>query len=206
MKTKKIDINQRIPLFVLQTGLEDYFKDNYDRDYILEQLQTEFTGANRLKKSIAIVNRIILNNPLNDFIVAHKEEILLAIKNKYDRGLILISLLNASYGFAYETMQFFGKFLAVQDLVNSGVIRDSLSNIYGGNRATENAIYSVVPMFLEAEMIVRPKAGIYELNPNFKTVSNIAPELYAESFRVHNSILHPENEVMRHPYFLWLRL
>jgi|LSQX01.3.fsa_nt_gb hypothetical protein len=205
MENRKIDINQRIPLFVLQTGLEEHLNGNYDQDYILEQLQTEYSGANRLNKSIAIVNRIIINNPLNDFVMDHKEEILLAMKNKHDKGLVLISLLSASYRFAYDTLQFFGRFLSVQDIVKAEVINTSLSNIYGGNRATENAMYSVVPMFLEAEMLLRPKVGIYKLNPNFKVVSNIAPELYIESFKVFNSLVFSRNDFMLHPYFLWLK-
>lgn len=205
METKKIDINQRIPLFVLEIALEEYLNDNYDRDYILEQLQTEFSGGNRLKKSLGIVNKIITNSPLDEILKARKEEILMALQNRYDRNLILIALLNAAYVFSYDTLEFYGKYLSVQELVNTNVIKTSLSNIYGGNRATEIAMYSVVPMFLEAEMIIRPKVGIYKLNHNFKLVSNIAPELYAESFRVHNSILIPEKEIVRHPYFMWVR-
>ena len=95
-----------------------------------------------------IVNKIILRNPLNKFIEENKE-IKLAIK-KNDRNMILIALLNSSFSFSFDTLRFLGKYLSVQDIVSRETIKKSLASVYGGNRATDNAIDSVIPMFIEA--------------------------------------------------------
>jgi hypothetical protein len=132
MNHKSIDINQRIPLDTLYAALESYLNGNYSEDYILEQLRLEFKGENRLKKSLRIVNKIILRNPLLAFIEENKEQIKQAIKKKYDRNLILISLLNSSFVFSFDTLQLLGKYLSVQDLVNREIIKKALASVYGG--------------------------------------------------------------------------
>lgn len=161
MTRQSIHINQRIPLDALYVALDGYLKDAYDEGYILEQLRMDFSGENRLKKSIGIINRIILKNPLNDFMLAHKLEILNACKRQGDRNLILIALLTSAFPFAFEVLQTFGKYLSVQEVVNTETILKSLSNVYGGNRATSNGLYSVIPMLVEANIITRKKPGIY---------------------------------------------
>ena len=113
MNHKLIDINQRIPLETLYVALVSYLNGTYSDDYILEQLKLEFRGENRLKKSLRIVNKIILRNPLNKFIEENKEQIKLAIKKKNDRNMILIALLNSSFSFSFDTLRFLGKYLSV---------------------------------------------------------------------------------------------
>ena len=60
MTNKSIDINQRIPLDTLYAVLESYLNDSYSNEYVLEQLRLEYNGENRLKKSLRIVNKIII--------------------------------------------------------------------------------------------------------------------------------------------------
>src|SRR5690625_1770577 len=127
MKNKSIDINQRIPIDTLHIALESYLNDNYSDDYILEQLRLEFTGENRLKKALRIVNKIILNNPMQELIKERHSEIQTAIKNKVDRDIILISLLNSAFPFSFDVLQTFGKFFAVQELVNTETIMKSIT-------------------------------------------------------------------------------
>lgn len=204
MNHKSIDINQRIPLGVLHTALVSYLDGEYSEEYVLEQLRLDFKGENRLKKSLRIVNKIIIRNPLNDFILDNKDQIKLAIKNKHDRYVILISLLNSVYSFSFDTLQFLGKYLSVQDLVNRETIRKALSSIYGGNRATENAIDSVIPMFLEAGFIDRPQPGVYKRNLELRVDSLITKEIYEESFKVNKSIELMHSNQLNAPYFLFL--
>ena len=59
-----VDINQRIPLYILKIALQSYLDGTYTNDYIMEQLRMEYDGENRLKKSLRIVNKIIKRNPI----------------------------------------------------------------------------------------------------------------------------------------------
>jgi hypothetical protein len=204
MNHKSIDINQRIPLDTLYAALESYLNGTYSDEYILEQLKLEFNGENRLKKSLRIVSKIILRNPLSPFIDENKNLIKQAIKKKHDRNIILIALLNSSFTFAFETLRLLGKYLSVQDLVNREIIKKALASVYGGNRATENAIDSVIPMFIEADLIKRPTLGVYQRNAEFQISSAISKQIFVESFKA-NSVLDGIQEYqLRDPYFLFL--
>ena len=59
MKNSSIDINQRIPLFILEVGLQSFLEGTYSNEYIQEQLALEYSGENRIKKGLRIVNKII---------------------------------------------------------------------------------------------------------------------------------------------------
>ncbi len=204
MNHKSIDINQRIPLDTLYAALESSLNGTYSEDYILEQLRLEFKGENRLKKSLRIVNKIILRNPLNEFIEENKDEIKQAIKKKYDRNMILIALLNSTFTFAFDTLQYLGKYLTVQDLVSRETIKKSLANIYGSNRSTENALDSVVPMFVEAGLITRSTLGVYQQNMDFQITSKVSKQLFIESFKANNTLEGIQEYQLRNPYFLYI--
>ena len=204
MNHNSIDINQRIPLDSLYAALESFLNGTYSDDYILEQLRLEFKGENRLKKSLRIVNKIILRNPLLQFIEENKDLIKQAIKKKHDRNTILIALLNSSFAFSFDTLQFLGKYLTVQDLVNRETIKKSLANVYGGNSATENAIDSVIPMFIEAGLIKRSSLGVYQHNSDFQISSTVSRQIFIESFKTNNTLDGIQEYQLRDPYFLFI--
>lgn len=200
MNNKSIDINQRIPLETLHAALEAYLNDAYSNEYIMEQLRLEYSGENRLKKALRIVNRIIPKNPLLPLINDNKAAIKLAIKKKQDRDIILIALLNSAFPFSYDVLKIFGKYFAVQEIINADTVKKSISNVYGGNRATENGIYSVVPMFLEAGFFRRPKQGVYQFEKNDQPCNEVTVKVYIESFKV-NQPLSTTNIDELNPYF-----
>lgn len=204
MTNKSIDINQRIPLDTLHAALESYLKNNYSTDYIVEQLQLDFEGDNRIKKAIRIINKIILKSPLSDIITNNKEEILSAIKRKTDRDIICIALLNAAFPFSFDVLKTFGKYFSVQDIINTETVKKPISNIYGGNRATENGMYSVIPMFIEANFFERPKSGLYQFNDKLKTSFTISKLLYLESYKINNKIDEIQDYQLLDPYFLFI--
>lgn len=204
MNTKSIDINQRIPLATLHAALESHLNGNYSSDYALEQLKLEFKGENRLKKAVRIVDKIIQRNPLNDFLISHSEEVKNALRKKADRDLILVSLLNSAFYFSFDVLKTFGKFFSVQDIINRETINKSLSNIYGGNRSTANAIDSVVPMLIEAGLFTRAKVGVYQRTDNLPISSSIAKQVYVESFKTNCSNTVLQDYQLRDPYFLFV--
>ena len=204
MNHKPIDINQRIPLDTLYAALDSFLNGTYSDYYIMEQLTLEFKGENRLKKSLRIVNKVILRNPLRAFLEENKDRIKQAIKKKHDRDTILIALLNSSYNFSFDTLQFLGKYLTVQELVNRETIKKSLASVYGGNRATENAIDSVIPMFIEAGLIKRPTKGVYQRNPDFHISSAVSKQIFIESFKKNTTLEGIQEYQLRDPYFLFI--
>lgn len=204
MNNKSIDINQRIPLETLYAALEAYLNDNYSNEYIMEQLRLEYKGENRLKKALRIVNKMIINNPEIEFIESKKELIRKAIRSKNDRNLILISLLNIAFPFSFDVLNNFAKIFSVQTMVNSDTIKKGISKTYGGNRATENGIYSVVPMFLEASLFNRPKQGLYAFEKPINLNSVIAKEFYDKSYIYNNSAKVYEINKYQDPYFLFV--
>lgn len=206
MNNKPIDINQRIPLDVLYAALDSHINGTYSEDYILQQLRLEFKGENRLKKSLRIVSKIILRNPLAEFIEENRDQIKQAIKKRHDRNIILIALLNSTFGFSFDTLQFLGKYLSVQDFVNRETIKKSLANIYGGNRATENAIDSVIPMFIDAGLIKRETLGVYQQNADFNIISQVGKQIFIESFKTNQKIDDIQDYQLRDPYFLFIKM
>ena len=200
---KTIDINQRIPLDVLHVALESYLSGTYSNDYIIEQLRLEYSGENRIKKSLRIVNKIVPNNAIIAKLSEHPAEVKNALKKRTDRNVILIALLCSAFPFAFDVLQTFGKFFLVQDTINSETIKKSIAGVYGGNRATENGLYSVVPMFIEAGFFERTKPGLYSVTKMATVISEVSISAYKESFIQNNGILLPHHEL--DPYFNFLQ-
>jgi hypothetical protein len=200
-----VDINQRIPLYILKIALQSYLDGTYTNDYIMEQLRMEYDGENRLKKSLRIVNKIIKRNPIIHLTDENKVKVQAAIKSKNDCNIILISLLNSAFPFSFDVLRIMGKFFSVQDVINAETIKKNVSNIYGGNRATENGIYSVVPMFLEAGIFKRPKQGIYEFENILNYSTEIAKEIFIASFNQNNTIKRTLNNYQHSDsYFMFI--
>ena len=197
----KIDINQRIPLSILEIALKDFLQDKYNPDYLKEQLSFEYSGANRINKALSIVNKIILKSPLSDLLKENSNEILMALKLKSDRSVILISLLNSYYPFSFDTYSVFAKYFQVQEFINTELIQKEIKNKYGSNRSTVNALYSVIPMFLEADFFLRTKPGLYQTKEKLIIQSQIANKLYLHSFILNNSLLQDSKIIIHEPYF-----
>lgn len=204
MTNKSIDINQRIPLETLYVALENYLNDTFSDDYILEQLKLHFSGENRLKKSLRIVKKIVSNNPIIELVNSNKTEVLSALKTKTDKNVILIALLNSSFIFSYDVLSILGKLFKVQEIVNREALTRELSKMYGSNRALPNAIDSVIPMFLEAGLFLRPKPAIYKWNGSLQISLVITNEIFIESFRINNSIIKILDYQFDAPYFLFV--
>src|SRR5690606_3263935 len=124
--------------------------------------------------------------------------------NRIDRNVILISLLNSTFPFSFEVLSTFGKYFKVQDIINSEAVKKPIAGKYGGNRATENGMYSVIPMFLEANFFSRPKTGVYLFKNKLKTTSLISNEIYKQSFRINRQSIASPGLLNQEPYFVFL--
>lgn len=197
---KSVDINQRIPLDTLEAALISYLNGGFDEDYVLEQLRLDYGGENRLKKSLRIVNKLVPKSPLSEFLMQNADRLLVALKQKPDRDVILISLLNASFNFSFDTFEFLTRIFNAQPVVNSETVIKALSKIYGGNRSTVNAVYSVIPMYLEAALLERPKAGVYESNGPIVVTNEVSQLIYRKSFSHNKGIELDANSLITSPY------
>ena len=197
----KIDINQRIPISILEIALKDFLENKYNPDYLREQLAFEFKGANRVEKALRFISKIIMRNSSTDLLLENKEEVLNALKNKGDKSVILISLVNSAFPFAFDTLSLFAKYFEVQEYVNWDLVQKEIKNKFGSNRSTENALYSVIPMLLEAEFFLRAKPGLYQTKEKLIIRSQIANKLYLQSFILNNPLLKDSEIIIHEPYF-----
>lgn len=196
-----IGINQRIPLHILETALICYLKDAYSEDYIREQMASEYTGENRIKKGISFISKVICRSPLLHEFMDRKEEILNAMKYEKDKNVILIALLCASYPFAYDILNAMGRYFQVQEFVNSELIKKTICNKYGSNRSAQNGLYAVLPTFIEGGFFLRPKIGIYQSIEKIQLKSQITWDIYCKAYIINNPLALIGEEVFYEPYF-----
>ena len=67
-----IGINQRIPMNVLEQALLAEMQGNASSDYFYELAATEYTGPNRIKKAVVVINRLTKRNPLLPYLMENK--------------------------------------------------------------------------------------------------------------------------------------
>lgn len=173
----------------------------YSSEFAADLASGEYEGSNRINKARSIIGKLSIRNPLFPFIEEHKNEYYVAMKHKSDRAIIFTSLINAAYSFGYDAMVVLGKFFHVQDEVSTLLILNKMSSIYASNRSLPNALYCIMPMYIEAGLINRPKTGIYT-KVDYEGVSTFARKLYIKSFLVHNDLIQEEDiDSLEHPYF-----
>lgn len=199
--SNSININQRIPLHVLHTALISHLNGTYSDEYLGELLATEFRGRNRIKKSILLIKSILFNNSIFHGVDFTKESLTNALKHKQDRNLILMALVNSQFEFSYDLFRCLGKFLSIQEFVSTSALKKEMSKKYGGNRALEIALFSVLPMLLESGFIQRPIKGVYSLNENIHFQSQLATEFFIKSFSVNNKFTTVLEYHLKDPYF-----
>ena len=168
---------------------------------IIDLASGEYQGENRINKVRSIIGKLTQRNPLFPYIEQHRQEILSAIKYKGDRAIIFTALINAAYPFGYDTLTILGKYFHVQDEVSSQLIINRMASLYASHRTLPNALYCVLPMYMEAGLIGRPKTGIYTKN-ELEIVTPFARELFIKSFFINNpQYVEGEYDHSEHPYF-----
>lgn len=201
---KTVGINQRIGVNVMEMAIKAALDGIFTPEYAADLAAGEYQGANRINKARSIIGKLTQRNPLYPYIEEHKTEFLSAIKHPGDRAIIYSAMINATYGFGYDAMVVLGKFFHVQEQVSTALIVSRMSSMYASNRSLPNGLYCVMPMYIEAGLINRPKTGVYTKN-EYEISSSFARELYTKSFFINNPMLKEgDYDYSEHPYFEFL--
>ncbi len=195
-----IGLRQRIPMSLLEMALTAVLSGDYSREYFAELAATEYSGQNRIAKTVTAISQLTDQNPLIDLLRENKDEVLLALRNRADRTLMLSSLIIAKFEFAYDIFTLLGKYFHVQDQVVTSLIAQKMSQKYGSNRSLPNAMNSVLPMLIEAGFLHRPKAGFYEIC-KVTPLSSISRIVFDEAFYHWNPELSKDQQCYSHPYY-----
>lgn len=198
-----IGLRQRVPMSLLEMALTAVLAGDYSREYFAELAATEYNGQNRIGKTVTAISQLTDQNPLIELLRGHKDEVHLALRNRADRSLILSSLIIAKFEFAYDIFTLLGKYFHVQDQVETSLITQKMSQKYGSNRSLPNAMNCVLPMFIEAGILHRPKIGFYEIR-KLAPATAIARRAFDEAFFQWNPALSRENSYSSHPYYEFL--
>lgn len=199
----KILINQRISISMLEMAMKAALGGTYNSEYAMSLAAGEYAGQNRIKKCLTILNRLTLKNPLFPYVKEHEKEFNEAIHFKGDRALVYAAIINSAYPFGYDTTCLLGKFFNIQRQVNTQVIVGRMSAKYGSNRATPNGLYCILPMLIDAGLIVRPQDGIYEkAELEFRT--HACKEFYRKSFFINNPLFNEDMDYCDHSYFCFV--
>ena len=198
---KTVGINQRIGINVMEMAIKAALDGIFTPEYAADLAAGEYQGANRINKARSIIGKLTQRNPLYPYIEEHKTEFLSAIKHPGDRAIIYSAMINATYGFGYDAMVVLGKFFHVQEQVSTALIVSRMSSMYASNRSLPNGLYCVMPMYIEAGLINRPKTGVYTKN-EYEISTSFARELYTKSFFINNPMLKEgDYDYSEHPYF-----
>lgn len=198
---KKVGINQRISIKVMEMAMKAALDGCLTPDYTADLASGEYQGGNRVNKARGIIGKLTLRNPLFPYIKEHEQEYFSAIKYTGDRTIIFTALINAAYTFGYDALAILGKFFHVQDEVSTQLIINRMASIYASNRSLHNGLYCIIPMYIEAGLLKRPRPGLYIKN-KVEFVTPFAFELYKMSFLVNNPMLTEDNlDCLEHPYF-----
>ena len=195
-----IGINQRIPIHILELALCAAPQDDASPEYFSELAATEYNGENRIKKAVSVINKLTIRNPLFGYLHEHADVVMAAMKNKLDRPLLFAAVICAAYPFGFDTLSVMGKYFHVQQQVNSALITQRMASKYGSNRSLPNALYCVLPMFIEAGLLNRPMAGIYEANRQ-ERYSDFVLTLYRKAFVLNNPTYTMEDDIDSNPFF-----
>ena len=199
----KIGINQRIPIEAIELAVKAVLEDRYDNEYAAELARMEYSGENRIKKAVNIINRLTKNNVLMPFLKENERKVKMALKNPCDRGLICIALVNAAYPFCYDVTALLGKYFHAQKEIGMSLITSKLSAKYGTNRSLPNGLYCILPMLIEAGFISRPIPSLYKMCNPIPQI-DISTIIYQKSFLCNNPTINEDYHFSNHFYFEYL--
>ena len=188
---------------MLEMAMKAALEGTYNTELALSLAAGEYEGQNRIKKCVTIINRLTIKNPLFPYIQEHVKEYKESIHFKGDRAIVYAAIINSAYPFGYDTAALLGKFFNIQKQVNTQVIVSRMAAKYGSNRATPNGLYCILPMLIDAGLIVRPQDGIYE-KAELELRTTACKGFYQKSFFINNPLLNEDLDYRDHSYFCFV--
>lgn len=199
-----IGLDQRIPIKVMEIAIKTVLDDTYSIEWAKTNLEPELNGKNRIAKAVTELGKATVNNKLMGFVKTNKNKVLEALQYKSDKTLVLVGLINAAFGFGYNTTMVMGKYFHVQDCISKALLAEKMSEVYAYNKSVDNALYRILPMFIEAGLIIRPTIGIYSRVP-LEPRTDIAVEIYKQSFFINNPKCPKDYPIEDSPYWEFLQ-
>lgn len=200
----RIGIQQAVTMQAFEQMVSSVLCGDYSLQYAEQLARLSTKGEARVKKIRTVINRLATGNPLLPYMKAHQAEVEVAMKNTNDKKVLFAAVVCASYPFAYQTLCVIGKYLHVQDEVTTGLIKGKLSEVYGSVRTLEIALIAVLPMFVEAGLLVRKKVGVYTIG-KVNNNTDFARGLYQEAFLVNNPTYTKETMDESNPFFEFIK-
>ena len=199
-----IGLDQRIPINVMENAIKAILDGTYSTEWAKNKLELEVAGKNRLTKAVTELDNATVNNKLMGFVKTNKGKVLEALQYKSDKTLVIVGLINAAFGLGYNTTMVMGKYFHVQDCISKSLLTERMSLIYAYNKSLDNALYRILPMFIEAGLIVRPSIGIYS-KVSLAPRTEIAVEIYKKSFFANNPKYTKDYPIEDSPYWEFLQ-
>lgn len=199
-----IGLDQRIPIKVMEIAIKTVLDDTYSIEWAKTNLEPELNGKNRIAKAVTELGKATVNNKLMGFVKTNKNKVLEALQYKSDKTLVLVGLINAAFGFGYNTTMVMGKYFHVQDCISKALLAEKMSEVYAYNKSVDNALYRILPMFIEAGLIIRPTTGIYS-RVSLEPRTDIAVEIYKQSFFINNPKCPKDYPIEDSPYWEFLQ-
>lgn len=190
-------------LSVLELALGSVLDGTASSDYFYELALTGCTGMNRAKKTVALLNRLTVKSPLLPYIKDNSDAVKSMLRNKMDRSLLFTAMMCSSYSIFYDTVTLLGKYFHVQDQVSRVFLLQKLSEKYGSNRALDVAFDCIIPMLIEAGVIMRAGLGVYSIVKQEK-YSDSAKAIFTKAFLLNNSTLKENDDFESNPFFEYI--
>ena len=200
-----IGINQRIPMNVLELALLSALQGNASTEYYRELASTEYSGQNRITKAVSVINRLTIKNPILPFLIENRAAVESMLRSKTDRPLLLTAVICSAYSFGYDLVALLGKYFHAQEYVTTDFIKQKMAAKYGSNRSLPNALYCILPMLIEAQILDRPESGVYKPIKITKATDN-ALNVFKHSFLLNNPMLTERDNVESNPYFEFIKV
>lgn len=206
MSEATLGMNKRMPLDILYLAVEQELRGIDDYDKIDETIRAQFQGENRAINTLKQIRSTVRNSPIHDFLIEHKDELLLAMKNKTDRNLILTAITSARFSFFYHVLGILGKQFRIQDDVSIDLLKRLVAVKYGSNKSVENKLYIALPQMVEACLFSRPKVGLYVFSEPLPAEHKITFALWKECYFANEPLANRESEdYIFHPYFRFIK-
>lgn len=198
---KRVGIHEKISINIIEMAMKAVLDGCFNSEFAADLASGEFQGENRINKARGVIGKLTQRNPLFNYIKNNQQSYQEAIKYKGDRAVVFTALINAAYPFGFDALTILGKFFHVQEEVSSQLVINKMSSVYAGNRALINGIYCIMPMYIDAGIINRPRTGVYTKN-DIEIATPFALDFYKQSFFVNNPMLNEADyDYSEHPYF-----